>query len=238
MALVGWLGNACFFSRFLVQWLLSERARKSVAPPVFWWISLAGSTLLGVYSARESEYVLLAGFAVNGAIYARNLCIGKSRRRLSSVAVLATAGAAAVFLLLAARKEAGPADPLPAAWQVCGVVGQAIWSSRFVVQWQAAERSGRSQFPRAFWYLSLLGNALLLSYALRLGDAVFIAGLAPGPVVQLRNIALIHRSCSPGPGRKRIIGSAPSESRSAKSTSPTTSPRSTDERVATTRASG
>ncbi len=45
--LVGWAGCGCFFARFLVQWLLSERARHGVAPCMFRWLSLSGSDLLG-----------------------------------------------------------------------------------------------------------------------------------------------------------------------------------------------
>ena len=48
---IGWLGNAFYFTRFLVQWLLSERAGESVAPRAFWWLSAAGAVTLGGYAA-------------------------------------------------------------------------------------------------------------------------------------------------------------------------------------------
>jgi lipid-A-disaccharide synthase-like uncharacterized protein len=79
-------------------------------------------------------------------------------------------------------------------WLAVGVVGQTVWSSRFVVQWYMSERHGRSHFPEAFWWISLLGNALLLAYAVRLADPVWIAGLCLGPLVQLRNLMLIYRT--------------------------------------------
>ena len=77
---------------------------------------------------------------------------------------------------------------------VVGAVGQSVWSSRFVVQWYLSEREGHSHFPQAFWWISLVGNTLLLTYAVRLGDPVWIAGLCLGPVVQIRNLMLIQRT--------------------------------------------
>ncbi len=41
--LIGWLGNLVFFSRFFVQWYATERLKKVVVPPAFWWLSLVGS---------------------------------------------------------------------------------------------------------------------------------------------------------------------------------------------------
>ena len=76
------------------------------------------------------------------------------------------------------------------AWVLCAIVGQTIWSSRFVVQWYHSEQIGFSHFPPSFWWLSLGGNSLLLAYAFHVSDPVFVAGLALGPVVQVRNLIL------------------------------------------------
>ena len=70
---LAWAGQACFFSRFLIQWLASERARRSVAPVVFWWLSLAGSVLLGSKTIADGDAVLTPGYLVNGSIYLRNI---------------------------------------------------------------------------------------------------------------------------------------------------------------------
>lgn len=78
-------------------------------------------------------------------------------------------------------------------WLTIGFVGQAFFTSRFLVQWIASERQGRSVVPRAFWFLSLAGGATLLAYALWRRDPVFVAGQALGLVVYLRNLMLIGR---------------------------------------------
>ena len=77
-------------------------------------------------------------------------------------------------------------------WIIIGFVGQGLFSARFAVQWLASERAKRSIVPHAFWYLSLIGGAVLPSYAIHKRDPVFIAGQATGVFVYLRNLYLIR----------------------------------------------
>jgi lipid-A-disaccharide synthase-like uncharacterized protein len=73
-----------------------------------------------------------------------------------------------------------------------GLIGQACFFSRFLVQWVASERQKRSVVPTAFWYFSLIGGLLVLIYALWRRDPVFILGQSVGLVVYTRNLILIH----------------------------------------------
>jgi lipid-A-disaccharide synthase-like uncharacterized protein len=75
-------------------------------------------------------------------------------------------------------------------WVIVGFAGQAVFSLRFIVQWIKSERAGRSIIPDAFWYLSIVGSALLLAYALYIRDPVIILGQAFGFIVYARNLAL------------------------------------------------
>ena len=79
------------------------------------------------------------------------------------------------------------------AWLVIGFLGQVCFFSRFLVQWMASERAGRSLVPRAFWYLSIAGGAIVLSYAIWRRDPVFIAGQSMGLFVYVRNLILLRR---------------------------------------------
>jgi lipid-A-disaccharide synthase-like uncharacterized protein len=63
---------------------------------------------------------------------------------------------------------------------------------RFVIQWLASERQGRSVIPVSFWYLSILGALVLLAYALHRRDPVFVAGQGLGVAIYLRNLYLIR----------------------------------------------
>jgi lipid-A-disaccharide synthase-like uncharacterized protein len=78
-------------------------------------------------------------------------------------------------------------------WVIIGLLAQAMFTGRFIVQWIASERSKRSVIPISFWYLSLLGSSGLLLYALVRADPVFILGQSIGGFVYFRNLMLIYR---------------------------------------------
>jgi lipid-A-disaccharide synthase-like uncharacterized protein len=78
-------------------------------------------------------------------------------------------------------------------WVVLGFAAQGLFTMRFVVQWLASERAGRSVIPLAFWWFSIGGGFLLLVYALYRKDPVFIAGQAFGVFVYLRNLYFVLR---------------------------------------------
>ena len=87
------------------------------------------------------------------------------------------------------------------AWIIIGFAGQALFSTRFVLQWIASERARRSIVPKAFWYFSLAGSAVLLSYAIHRKDPVFIVGQAAGLFIYLRNLSLIARETTRAAGQ-------------------------------------
>jgi lipid-A-disaccharide synthase-like uncharacterized protein len=79
-------------------------------------------------------------------------------------------------------------------WIAIGFVGQGFFSARFLIQWLASERRKTSVIPKAFWFLSLAGSAVLLAYAIHRRDPVIIAGQLPGLVIYTRNLWLIYRA--------------------------------------------
>jgi lipid-A-disaccharide synthase-like uncharacterized protein len=79
------------------------------------------------------------------------------------------------------------------AWLGLGLLGQAMFSARFLVQWIASERRKQSVVPVHFWYFSIGGGLALLAYAIYRVDPVFIIGQATGLFVYLRNLYFIHR---------------------------------------------
>jgi lipid-A-disaccharide synthase-like uncharacterized protein len=81
-------------------------------------------------------------------------------------------------------------------WLVVGLVGQALFAGRFLVQWIASERAGRSIVPGVFWWLSLMGSALLLIYAIARRDPVFVVGQSTGALIYCRNLMLRDRTPS------------------------------------------
>ena len=79
-------------------------------------------------------------------------------------------------------------------WSIVGFAGTAVFSSRFIIQWIQSERAGRSIVPLIFWYLSIVGSALLLIYAIHIRDLVFILGQSFGFIVYGRNLALLRKA--------------------------------------------
>ena len=82
-------------------------------------------------------------------------------------------------------------------WLVVGLLGQALFSARFIVQWLSSERMKKSVIPSAFWYFSIAGGATLLAYAIHRRDPVFILGQATGLFIYLRNLQFVWRDRPP-----------------------------------------
>lgn len=78
-------------------------------------------------------------------------------------------------------------------WIILGFVAQMLFTARFMVQWIVSEKKRRSVIPVIFWYFSLGGGILLLIYAIKRKDPVFIVGQGSGIVVYARNLVLINR---------------------------------------------
>ena len=89
--ILGFLFQACFAGRFVVQWIASERQKKSIIPMAFWYLSLFGSTGLLGYAIVRGDLVFILGFAFNNVIYVRNLMLIYRERR--SVPPLEKSGA-------------------------------------------------------------------------------------------------------------------------------------------------
>lgn len=81
---VGFLGQAMFSARFLVQWLSSERQKRSVVPLAFWYFSLAGGATLLTYAIHRLDPVFIVGQLAGLFVYLRNLQLIYRQRREGS----------------------------------------------------------------------------------------------------------------------------------------------------------
>ena len=82
-------------------------------------------------------------------------------------------------------------------WLGIGLLGQAMFSARFLIQWIASERRRESVIPVPFWYFSIAGGLILLAYAIYRLDPVFILGQCAGVFIYVRNLYFIHRPSAP-----------------------------------------
>ncbi|MCY6382219.1 lipid-A-disaccharide synthase N-terminal domain-containing protein [Hoeflea prorocentri] len=79
--LIGFLAQACFTMRFVVQWIASERAKRSVVPVAFWFFSLFGGGMLFIYAIQRQDPVFIAGQGMGLIIYIRNLWLIANERK-------------------------------------------------------------------------------------------------------------------------------------------------------------
>ncbi|GJE55899.1 MULTISPECIES: lipid-A-disaccharide synthase N-terminal domain-containing protein [Methylobacterium] len=85
-------------------------------------------------------------------------------------------------------------------WLVFGILAQLVFGSRFILQWIASEREGRSVMPLSFWFLSIVGGLMTLVYGFVRKEPVIIIGQGLSTGIYVRNLALIFRE------RRRRLG--------------------------------
>ncbi len=78
-------------------------------------------------------------------------------------------------------------------WVIIGFIGQTLFGARFIIQWIVSEKRGESTIPLAFWYCSIGGSIVLLTYAIHREDPVFIVGQSLGSIIYIRNLILIDK---------------------------------------------
>jgi lipid-A-disaccharide synthase-like uncharacterized protein len=196
---IGFTAQISFGARFVVQWVLSERARRSLMPIHFWYFSVLGAVLLLAYAVHRRDPVIAAGQLLGLAIYFRNLEFIRRDAGRAGVASWFPPWLGLSLLAVVVGYGLGPdsaSRPLQvdSFWTTFGFIGQFLFTSRFVVQWLVSERARRSVTPIHFWYLSITGSLMLLIYAVSILDPVIILGQSLGFVVYLRNLVLLRRA--------------------------------------------
>ena len=78
---IGLFGQLMFTMRFLVQWIASERAHRSIVPELFWYFSMAGGVILFAYAVHRQDPVFILGQSMGLFIYARNIWLIHAEKR-------------------------------------------------------------------------------------------------------------------------------------------------------------
>ena len=79
-------------------------------------------------------------------------------------------------------------------WLVFGIAAQLVFGARFVTQWLASEKAGRSVMPLSFWFLSIAGGLMTLVYGFIRREPVIIIGQGLSTFIYIRNLMLIFRA--------------------------------------------
>lgn len=212
---LGFLSAFAFGARFIIQWLQSEKAQKSLVLRSFWQLSLLGNFSLIFHSFIQVQYHVCLVQACNAVISWRNLNLMQTQRPAVSfkiVCLLFTSSILFISFIFALQdwwimREGNwfrtPIAPWQSSapsvsffWHALGTLAYLLFSSRFWIQWWLAEKAHASQLPLSFWWLSLIGALLSIVYFLRIGDSVNAIGPLVGMIPYLRNLMLIQKSKS------------------------------------------
>ena len=197
---IGFLAQVFFSARILLQWFLSERAKKVISPAIFWQLSIVGAYLLFVYGWLRDDFAIILGQIISYYIYIWNLDKKNQWKKLPVIIrtlLLLTPVVAILYML----KDAGifvdqffRNEKIPLWLLVYGSMGQIIFTLRFVYQWIYSKRKDESLLPIGFWVISLFGSLIIVSYAIYRSDPVLILGQSTGLIAYSRNIYLSKRA--------------------------------------------
>ena len=199
---IGFVAQGFFSARILVQWILSEKARKVVSPNAYWVCSLIGSVLLFNYGWMRDDFSIIFGQLISYYIYIWNLSIKGLWQKMHPVfrvilfslpiaAIVFTLGDITQFVNDFFRNEKVPIWLLIFGW-----AGQLIFTLRFIYQWYYSYQRHESILPVGFWIISLIGSAIIVSYGIFRCDPVLILGQSVGFIAYCRNILLFKKSNS------------------------------------------
>ena len=197
---IGFLAQVFFSARILLQWILSERAKKVITPAIFWQLSIVGSYLLFVYGWLRDDFAIILGQIISYYIYIWNLDKKHQWKKLPFIIrtlLLLTPVAAILYMLKDASAFVDQFfrnEKIPLWLLIYGSMGQIIFTLRFVYQWIYSKRKDESLLPIGFWVISLLGALIIVSYAIYRRDPVLILGQSTGLIAYSRNIYLSRRA--------------------------------------------
>ena len=197
---IGFLAQVFFSARILLQWFLSERAKKVISPAIFWQLSIVGAYLLFVYGWLRDDFAIILGQIISYYIYIWNLDKKHQWKKLPVIIrtlLLLTPVVAILYML----KDAGVFvdqffrnEKIPLWLLVYGSMGQIIFTLRFVYQWIYSKRKDESLLPIGFSVISLFGSLIIVSFAIYRSDPVLILGQSSGLIAYSRNIYLSKRA--------------------------------------------
>lgn len=196
---LGFISQVLFFSRTLLQWILSERAGKVLSPTIYWVISIVASYLFCIYGWFRNDFSILLGQVISYYIYVWNLQANGVWAKMHGalkMPILLTPIVAIGFVLnnggyFVENFLSHPKIPI---WLVVfGSLGQVIFTLRFVYQWIYSVRRHESLLPLGFWVISLVGSGIIVMYGLIRRDPILIMGQSVGFIAYTRNIILYRK---------------------------------------------
>jgi lipid-A-disaccharide synthase-like uncharacterized protein len=196
---IGLVAQIFFGARSLLQWIMSERARKSLSPSIFWILSIVASWLFFIYGWMREDFAIILGQTISYYIYIWNLDAKGIWRKIPIEFRVLLAGTPPAVIILASGGVASfvatflQNDSIPLWLIVFGSLGQIIFTMRFVYQLFYSYKRGESLLPLGFWIISVTGSAVIIAYGIIRRDPILLLGQIPGIIMYARNIVLHKR---------------------------------------------
>ena len=196
---IGFLAQALFSTRLIVQWIKSEKAGDSISPSIFWQLSILASWFLFIYGLLRNDFAIILGQIIAYTIYIRNLQLQNRWKQLPLFTRILALGTpiiafASIFQNWEIHyQQLFQNKNIPLLLLLWGVAGQITFTFRFIYQWIYSENKGESCLPLGFWIISIIGSCMILSYAIYRTDPVLFIGQGFGVFVYIRNIILIRK---------------------------------------------
>lgn len=191
---IGFVAQALFSARIVVQWAKSEREGKLVSPSWYWILSLAGSWVMFIYGVLRNDFSIIVGQLIAYYIYIWNLDSKDLWRKVHPVLRFILLLTPALCVGYAASHGSRFAqtfltsDDMPLWLLLFGTTGQALFSLRFIYQYFLSRKVGESVMPTSFWVVSLLSAAMIVVYGIFRSDIVLIIGQGFGVITYSRNV--------------------------------------------------
>ena len=208
---LGLFSALAFTLRFIVQWLQSEKAKRSLVTASFWRLSMLGNLTLGLHALIQGQFPILLVQALNSVISWRNLNLMQEPSQQWSLSstiqflCLSTLLSALLFWFITPdgdwfRIPLHPLQNLSTSlswlWHLFGTLGIVLFASRFWIQWIQAELAQKSTLESSFWWLSIIGALFSILYFALMRDYVNLVGPLFGLIPYCRNLALLRKANS------------------------------------------
>lgn len=207
---LGIISSIFFGVRFSLQWWQSEKEGRSVVNKTFWQLSIWGNLSLALHGAFQFQWPIALLQGAQAVLAKRNLELmrGDERAPIRTVfyqLILTLLGLSFLTIVLSFLKGEWewmrvPTTPwsekgheVSQVWEILGVSGLFLFSSRFFIQWWETERLGESHLSPTFWSVSLIGAFLSSIYFWYSWDLINLMGPIFGSLSAVRNLILSLR---------------------------------------------
>ncbi|HRT84180.1 MAG TPA: lipid-A-disaccharide synthase N-terminal domain-containing protein [Bacteroidales bacterium] len=193
---IGLIAQLFFGARTILQWILSERAKKVLSPSIFWILSLIASYLFFIYGWLREDFAIILGQMISYYIYIWNLKIKGIWAKMYKVLRILLLVTPVIAIVLAADNFDHfvstflKNDKIPIWLVIFGSFGQILFTFRFIYQIIYSAKRNESILPLGFWIISLTGSSLIIIYALIRLDPILILGQSAGFIAYIRNIII------------------------------------------------